>query len=154
MIYVLDGSSQDQHIADTFYSLSALGLVPQTIVVGIPNISQRPNTSVGAALHAYNNPAKRRARPEPGIHFCHSWKRSLFRLWQRNTVPRVCGLLRATREAVCCALFADLQAGSVRGPFLFQHAYVAAGQFAGFASSRIPVLEENYQYFLNTLALA
>lgn len=39
VIYVLDGSSQDQHIADKFDSLSVLGLVPQTIIVGIPNMS-------------------------------------------------------------------------------------------------------------------
>ena len=39
VIYVLDGSSQDQHIADKFDSLSGLALVPQTIVVGIPNMS-------------------------------------------------------------------------------------------------------------------
>jgi predicted alpha/beta superfamily hydrolase len=39
VIYVLDGSSQDQHIADKFDSLSNLALVQQTIVVGIPNMS-------------------------------------------------------------------------------------------------------------------
>ncbi len=39
VIYVLDGSSQDQHIADKFDSLSSIALVPQTIVVGIPNMS-------------------------------------------------------------------------------------------------------------------
>jgi len=39
VIYVLDGSSQDQHITDKFDSLNLLGLVPQTIVVGIPNMS-------------------------------------------------------------------------------------------------------------------
>ena len=39
VIYVLDGSSQDQHIADKFDSLSSLALVPRTIVVGIPNMS-------------------------------------------------------------------------------------------------------------------
>ncbi len=39
VIYILDGSSQDQHIADKFDSLSSLTRVPQTIVVGIPNMS-------------------------------------------------------------------------------------------------------------------
>src|SRR6185436_2277872 len=39
VIYVLDGSSQDQHIADKFDSLSNLNRVSQTIVVGIPNMS-------------------------------------------------------------------------------------------------------------------
>jgi predicted alpha/beta superfamily hydrolase len=39
VLYVLDGSSQDQPLADTLDSLSAQGLVPQTIVVGIPNMS-------------------------------------------------------------------------------------------------------------------
>lgn len=39
VMYVLDGSSQDQHIADKFDSLSLLGLTPQTIIVGIPNMS-------------------------------------------------------------------------------------------------------------------
>lgn len=39
VLYVLDGSSQDQPLASTLDSLSAQGLVPQTIVVGIPNMS-------------------------------------------------------------------------------------------------------------------
>jgi len=39
VMYVLDGSSQDQHITDKFDSLNLLGLVPQTIIVGIPNMS-------------------------------------------------------------------------------------------------------------------
>src|SRR4249919_3794325 len=38
VIYVLDGSSQDQHIADKFDSLSSLDRAPQTIVVRIPNM--------------------------------------------------------------------------------------------------------------------
>jgi predicted alpha/beta superfamily hydrolase len=39
VLYVLDGSSQDQPLASALDSLSAQGLVPQTIVVGIPNMS-------------------------------------------------------------------------------------------------------------------
>ena len=39
VLYVLDGSSQDQPLASTLDGLSAQGLVPQTIVVGIPNMS-------------------------------------------------------------------------------------------------------------------
>ena len=39
VLYVLDGSSQDQPLADTLDSLFGRGLVPQTIVVGIPNMS-------------------------------------------------------------------------------------------------------------------
>lgn len=39
VLYVLDGSSQDQPLADTLDRLSAEGLVPPTIVVGIPNMS-------------------------------------------------------------------------------------------------------------------
>lgn len=39
VMYVLDGSSQDQPLADKFDSLFRQGLVPQTIVVGIPNMS-------------------------------------------------------------------------------------------------------------------
>jgi predicted alpha/beta superfamily hydrolase len=37
VMYVLDGTSQDQHTADKIAVLSAAGLVPSTIVVGIPN---------------------------------------------------------------------------------------------------------------------
>ncbi|MCW5911729.1 MAG: alpha/beta hydrolase [Cyclobacteriaceae bacterium] len=44
VMYVLDGSSQDQHIADEFDSLSLLGLVPQTIIVGIPNMTAANRT--------------------------------------------------------------------------------------------------------------
>lgn len=39
VLYVLDGSSQDQPLADKLESLFAQGLVPQAIVVGIPNMS-------------------------------------------------------------------------------------------------------------------
>ena len=44
VLYVLDGSSQDQPLADTLNSLFAQGLVPQTIVVGIPNMSAANRT--------------------------------------------------------------------------------------------------------------
>ena len=39
VLYVLDGSSQDQPLADKLDSLFGQGLVPQTIVVGLPNMS-------------------------------------------------------------------------------------------------------------------
>ncbi|HXT71254.1 MAG TPA: alpha/beta hydrolase-fold protein [Vicinamibacterales bacterium] len=39
VLYVLDGSSQDQPLADKLESLSAQGLVPATIVVEIPNMT-------------------------------------------------------------------------------------------------------------------
>jgi predicted alpha/beta superfamily hydrolase len=39
VMYVLDGSSEDAHIADKLNTLSAVGHVPETIVVGIPNMS-------------------------------------------------------------------------------------------------------------------
>lgn len=39
VMYVLDGSSQDKHIANKFDILSSAGYVPETIVVGIPNVS-------------------------------------------------------------------------------------------------------------------
>ena len=39
VMYVLDGSSQDKHIANKFNILSTAGYVPETIVVGIPNVS-------------------------------------------------------------------------------------------------------------------
>ena len=39
VLYVLDGSSQDQPLADKLDSLYGEGAVPQTIVVGIPNMS-------------------------------------------------------------------------------------------------------------------
>jgi predicted alpha/beta superfamily hydrolase len=41
VLYVLDGRSQGDHIARTFDSLSLAGLVPQTILVGIPNMSEK-----------------------------------------------------------------------------------------------------------------
>jgi predicted alpha/beta superfamily hydrolase len=44
VLYVLDGSSQDQPLADKLGSLFAQGLVPQTIVVGIPNMSGNNRT--------------------------------------------------------------------------------------------------------------
>lgn len=39
VLYVLDGSSQDKHIANKFDILSSAGYIPETIVVGIPNVS-------------------------------------------------------------------------------------------------------------------
>lgn len=39
VMYVLDGSSQDKHIANKFNILSAAGYVPETIIVGLPNVS-------------------------------------------------------------------------------------------------------------------
>ena len=39
VLYVLDGSSQDQPLADKLDSLYAAGLAPPTIVVGIPNMT-------------------------------------------------------------------------------------------------------------------
>ena len=39
VVYVLDGSSQDGHIAEKFDVLSSAGYAPQVIVVGIPNMS-------------------------------------------------------------------------------------------------------------------
>jgi hypothetical protein len=39
VMYVLDGSSQDKHIAEKFDILSTVGYSPETIVVGIPNMS-------------------------------------------------------------------------------------------------------------------
>lgn len=38
VMYVLDGSSQDRHIANKFSVLSATGYVPETIIVGLPNV--------------------------------------------------------------------------------------------------------------------
>lgn len=39
VIYVLDGSSQDVHTADSAALLARIGLMPEVIVVGIPNVS-------------------------------------------------------------------------------------------------------------------
>lgn len=44
VLYVLDGSSQDQPLADKLDSLFGQGLVPQMIVVGIPNMSGNNRT--------------------------------------------------------------------------------------------------------------
>jgi len=37
VMYVLDGTSQDQHTADTIDTLANAGLIPRAVVVGIPN---------------------------------------------------------------------------------------------------------------------
>lgn len=39
VLYVLDGTSQDKHIANKFDILSTLGYTPKAIIVGIPNMS-------------------------------------------------------------------------------------------------------------------
>jgi len=44
VLYVLDGSSQDQPLADKLDSLFARGLVAPTVVVGIPNMSASNRT--------------------------------------------------------------------------------------------------------------
>jgi predicted alpha/beta superfamily hydrolase len=58
VMYVLDGSSQDQHIADKFDSLSSLARVPQTIVVGIPNMSGANRTLQLVPPFMLTDPAK------------------------------------------------------------------------------------------------
>ncbi len=40
IMYVLDGSSQSIHIANKFDILSSVGYTPETIIVGIPNMSE------------------------------------------------------------------------------------------------------------------
>src|SRR5687768_9016700 len=40
VMFVLDGSSQDQHIADSFDSLYVAAQVAQVIIIGIPNMSR------------------------------------------------------------------------------------------------------------------
>jgi len=40
VMYVLDGSSQSMHIANKFDILSSVGYTPETIIVGIPNMSE------------------------------------------------------------------------------------------------------------------
>jgi len=58
VMYVLDGSSQDQHITDKFDSLSSLTRVPQTIVVGIPNMSGTNRTLQLVPPFMLTDPAK------------------------------------------------------------------------------------------------
>ena len=41
VMYVLDGGSQDIHIANKFGVLTAAGYSPQTIIVGIPNMTAK-----------------------------------------------------------------------------------------------------------------
>lgn len=41
VIYVLNGSSQDVHTASTAALMARLGLMPELIVVGVPNISEK-----------------------------------------------------------------------------------------------------------------
>ncbi len=63
VMYVLDGSSQDQHIADKFDSLSRLNRVPQTIVVGIPNMSGANRTFQLVPPFMLTDPAKPESPP-------------------------------------------------------------------------------------------
>jgi predicted alpha/beta superfamily hydrolase len=63
VIYVLDGSSQDQHIADKFDSLSSLARVTQTIVVGIPNMSGANRTLQLVPPFMLTDPAKPESPP-------------------------------------------------------------------------------------------
>jgi len=69
VIYVLDGSSQDQHIADKFDSLSSLARVPQTIVVGIPNMSGTNRTLQLVPPFMLTDPAKPESPPGTGDTF-------------------------------------------------------------------------------------
>jgi len=69
VMYVLDGSSQDQHIADKFDSLSRLTRVPQTIVVGIPNMSSANRTLQLVPPFMLTDPAKPESPPGMGDTF-------------------------------------------------------------------------------------
>jgi hypothetical protein len=41
VMYVLDGSTQDKHIANKLDILSTAGYIPETVVVGLPNVSAK-----------------------------------------------------------------------------------------------------------------
>ena len=69
VMYVLDGSSQDQHIADKFDSLSSLTRVPQTIIVGIPNMSSENRTLQLVPPFMLTDPAKPESAPGMGDNF-------------------------------------------------------------------------------------
>ena len=45
VMYVLDGTSQDQHTADKMTVLSDAGLIPKAIVVGLPPATERSRDS-------------------------------------------------------------------------------------------------------------
>jgi predicted alpha/beta superfamily hydrolase len=69
VMYVLDGSSQDQHITDKFDSLSGLARVSQTIVVGIPNMSGANRTLQLVPPFMLTDPAKAESPPGTGDTF-------------------------------------------------------------------------------------
>ena len=99
VLYVLDGSSQDQPLADKLDSLFGQGLVPQTIVVGIPNMSGSNRTLQLVPPFMLTDPANPGSPRGRRIGFWSSWKRSWSRSSHRTSVHPIRACLRGIREA-------------------------------------------------------
>ncbi len=54
-MYVLDGSSQDKHIANKFDVLSSADYVSETIVVGIPKVREKEDNGLYTTLYENGN---------------------------------------------------------------------------------------------------
>lgn len=84
VMYVLDGSSEDDHIAEKFEVLSSAGYAPKTIVVGIPNMTaenrQRNLTPPFMRIDAEDN----MSRPGGADEFLLFMESELFPFMEKN----------------------------------------------------------------------
>ena len=128
VLYVLDGSSQDQPLASTLDRLSAQGLVQQTIVVGIPNMSGTNRTFQLVPPFMRTDPANPDSPKGTGDQFLEFMEKEL--------VPFI------AREYGASAT--RLFAGNSRGGLLVMYSLVAKPDlFAGRFCFSTPLWREN-----------
>jgi predicted alpha/beta superfamily hydrolase len=128
VLYVLDGSSQDQPLASTLDGLSAQGLVPPTIVVGIPNMSGTNRTFQLVPPFMRTDPANQESPKGTGDQFLEFMEKEL--------VPFIAKQYGASGTR--------LFAGNSRGGLLVMYSLVAKPDlFAGRFCFSTPLWREN-----------
>jgi len=128
VLYVLDGSSQDQPLASTLDSLSGEGVVAPTIVVGIPNMSGSNRTLQLVPPFMRTDPADPDSPKGTGDQFLEFIEKEL--------VPFMAKEYRASGTR--------LFAGNSRGGLLVMYSLVAKPDlFAGRLCFSTPLWREN-----------
>src|SRR5262245_54299756 len=128
VLYVLDGSSQDQPLADTLESLSKDGVVPQTLVVGIPNMSGSNRTLQLVPPFMRTEPENPDSPKGTGDRFLEFMEKEL--------IPFIAARFRASETR--------LFAGNSRGGLLVMYSLIhKPGLFAGRFCFSTPFWREN-----------
>lgn len=128
VLYVLDGSSQDQPLADTLDRLAADRVVPQTLVVGIPNMSASNRTFQLVPPFMRTDPANADSPKGTGDRFLEFMEKEL--------IPFISGRFGASETR--------LFAGNSRGGLLVMYSLIQKpALFAGRFCFSTPFWREN-----------